>query len=148
MNKEIKEILNYMKQYVENIYEHDSEPMLNWKDLQIVLSYIEQLKKRNKELYEGFMATQEELTDYATKNEQLEEDYKEANESVTWWTNRFYAVERDKKQLENNRDKAIEYIEKYLQISILPNNQIINGTEVVKRINKIEDILKGDSDNE
>lgn len=49
-------------------------------------------------------------------------------------------------QLENNRDKAIEYIENDLQISILPNNQIINGTEVVKRINKIEKILKGDSD--
>lgn len=47
-NKEIEEILNYMKQYVENIYEHDSEPMLNWKDLQIVLSYIEQLEKENK----------------------------------------------------------------------------------------------------
>ena len=44
MNKEIKEILNYMKQYVENVYEHDSEPMLNYKDLQIVLSYIEQLE--------------------------------------------------------------------------------------------------------
>ena len=81
-NKEIEEILNYMKQYVENKYEHDSEPMLNYKDLQIVLSYIEQLEKRNKELYEAFMATQEELTDYATKNEQLE----------------------------NNRDKAIEFI--------------------------------------
>lgn len=35
-----------MKQYVENKYEHDSEPMLNWKDLQIVLSYIEQLENR------------------------------------------------------------------------------------------------------
>lgn len=46
MNKNITEILNYMKQYVENKYEHDSEPMLNWKDLQIVLSYIEQLEKR------------------------------------------------------------------------------------------------------
>ena len=43
MNEEILEILNYMKQYVENEYEHDSEPMLNWKDLQIVLDYIKQL---------------------------------------------------------------------------------------------------------
>jgi len=46
-NKEIEEILNYMKQYVENKYEHDSEPMLNYKDLQIVLSHIEQLEKEN-----------------------------------------------------------------------------------------------------
>lgn len=49
-NKEIEEILNYMKQYVENKYEHDSEPMLNYKDLQIVLSYIEQLEKENQQL--------------------------------------------------------------------------------------------------
>lgn len=75
-NKEIEEILNYMKQYVENIYEHDSEPMLNYKDLQIVLSYIE--------------------------------------------------------QLENNRDKAIEYIEEKGRLKYVPN-ELIN-------------ILKGGSD--
>ena len=61
---------------VENIYEHDSEPMLNYKDLQIVLSYIE--------------------------------------------------------QLENNRDKAIEYIEEKGRLKYVPN-ELIN-------------ILKGGSD--
>lgn len=42
-------------------------------------------------------------------------------------------------------DKAIEYIEKDLHISILPNNQIIHGNEVVKRINKILSILRGET---
>lgn len=48
-------------------------------------------------------------------------------------------------ELNKRIDKAVEYIENDLQISILPNNQIINGTEVVKRINKIINILKGDN---
>ena len=54
----------------------------------------------------------------------------------------------ENKELEDRINKAIEYIENDLQISILPNNQIINGTEVVKRINKIIEILKGSSDKE
>ena len=50
MNKNLNEILNYMKQYVENIYEHDSEPMLNWKDLKLVLEEIERLNNIINEL--------------------------------------------------------------------------------------------------
>ena len=49
MSKNLNEVLNYMKQYVENIYEHDSEPMLTWKDLKLVLDEIERLKKINEE---------------------------------------------------------------------------------------------------
>ena len=40
---ELNKVLNYMKQYVENKYEHDSEPMLTYKDLQLVLEEIERL---------------------------------------------------------------------------------------------------------
>ena len=43
IEKDLNKVLNYMKQYVENIYEHDSEPMLNWKDLKLVLEEIERL---------------------------------------------------------------------------------------------------------
>lgn len=43
----------------------------------------------------------------------------------------------------SRNEKAVEYIENDLQISVLPNNQIINGTEVIKRINKIVNILQG-----
>ena len=45
---DLDKVLNYMKQYVENEYEHDSEPMLNWEDLQLVLDEINLLRKENK----------------------------------------------------------------------------------------------------
>ena len=80
-NKEIEELLNMLKKCAR---EDKATLKLNEIACKTILSYIEQLEKRNKELYEGFMATQEELTDYATKNEQLE----------------------------NNRDKAIELLYK------------------------------------
>ena len=52
--------------------------------------------------------------------EQLETDYKEAIESITWWRNRYNAVERDKKQLQQEnqqlkkqKDDVVEYIKNY-----------------------------------
>lgn len=61
---ELNKVLNYMKQYVENIYEHDSEPMLNYKDLQLVLNEIERLNNiRN------------EVVDYITKQMKKYEGY-------------------------------------------------------------------------
>lgn len=41
----LDKVLNYMKQYVENRFEHDSEPMLNYKDLELVLNYINKQKE-------------------------------------------------------------------------------------------------------
>lgn len=118
MNKEIEEILNYMKQYVENKYEHDSEPMLNYKDLQIVLSYIEQLEKDKKELKDGW---QQEIYD---KNKALN-DWLEAQRKINI--------------LENNRDKAIELLN---ELSNLYND---NYT-VSDKAKDVIDILKGGSD--
>ena len=43
IEKDLDKVLNYMNQYVENVYEHVSEPMLNWKDLKLVLEEIERL---------------------------------------------------------------------------------------------------------
>ena len=40
MNRDLDYILNYMTKYVKNIYMHDSEPMLNYKDIEIVLKHI------------------------------------------------------------------------------------------------------------
>ena len=77
--------------------------------VKLLLSYIETLEKRNKQIYEGFMATQEELTDYAMKNEQLE----------------------------NNRDKAIEYIKMH--------SNALGVLDTIKNYTLL-DILKGDSD--
>ena len=87
-NKEIEKILNYMKQYIENKYEHDSEPMLNYKDLQIVLSYIE--------------------------------------------------------QLENNRDKAIEYIENHSRFE--PPYYEMREFNNKANLSELYNILKGDSE--
>lgn len=60
MSDEIKEILDYMKQYVENIYEHDSEPMLNWKDLKKLLDYITNLQTIERE-YSNLLSENAEL---------------------------------------------------------------------------------------
>ena len=44
IENDLDKVLNYMKRYVENVYEHDSEIMLNWKDIKLVLEEIERLK--------------------------------------------------------------------------------------------------------
>lgn len=78
--------------------------------------------------------------------EQLEVDYKEANDSVTWWQNRYNAIERDRKnilnlvdKLQNNRDKALKIIDSYelgkYDYSIPPGGII-----------ELREALKGDSD--
>ena len=52
IEKDLDKVLNYMKQYVENKYEHDSEPMLTWKDLKLVLNEIDRLNETIEELQE------------------------------------------------------------------------------------------------
>ena len=52
IENDLDKVLNYMKQYVENIYEHDSEPMLTWKDIKLVLEEIERLNNIIKEVRE------------------------------------------------------------------------------------------------
>lgn len=79
-------------------------------------------------------------------NKELKAELKQCVKAYEMKVKEYKKLYEENKRLQNNRNKAIGYIEKDLQISILPNNQIINGTEVVKRINKIEDILKGGSD--
>ena len=74
MNKEIKEILNYMKQYVENIYEHDSEPMLNWKDLKIVLDYITNLQEGKNKYYQDSLILSQELTNLQEEIDRLNKE--------------------------------------------------------------------------
>ena len=126
-NKEIEEILNYMKQYVENIYEHDSEPMLNYKDLQIVLSYIEQLEKENDRLKEVV----ENLTTMTVNG-----DTKQIKNTAQ------YKLE----QLENNRDKAIEYVESHFIFNDKTGECYQTYTFDKDNVKKLYDILKGDSD--
>lgn len=67
IEKDLNKVLNYMKQYVENKYEHDSEPMLNWKDLKLVLEEIERLNNIINEF--------NKLIENEINESKLEEDY-------------------------------------------------------------------------
>lgn len=68
IEKDLNKVLNYMKQYVENKYEHDSEPMLNWKDLKLVLDEIERLNNTLKDIKEYFNKRKEEYSNCKSKN--------------------------------------------------------------------------------
>lgn len=52
MKDEIKEILAYCNEYIKNTDMHYSEPMLNWKDLKMLLDYITNLQQENERLKE------------------------------------------------------------------------------------------------
>lgn len=61
MKDEIKEILAYFEEYVKIIDMHDSEPMLNWQDLKIVLDYINNLEEEIKYLQKENNELKEDL---------------------------------------------------------------------------------------
>ena len=134
-NKEIEELLNDIKT-------HDYK-VINKEDYVLLLSYIEQLEKTIKVKDEGIKAFTQDLCETTEKLEQLEADYKEASESVTWWQNRYIAIvkqndDNHKKvvKLENNRDKAFEYLKEKADYPI----------SYYHCIRETIDILKGDSD--
>ena len=70
MNNEIKEILAYFEEYVKTTDMHDSEPMLNWKDLKIVLDYITNLQQENERLKENAIHN-DKVVDKAKWNEMI-----------------------------------------------------------------------------
>ena len=153
-NKEIEELLNMLKKCAR---EDKATLKLNEIACKTILSYIEQLEKRNKQLYEGFMATIEELTEYATKNEQLEKDKEILIRNNNIGNERLKELQNINKQLENNRDKAIEVINTQLKnaegglkdnLRIIKFN-LIKGSCTFEDLKTEEDykyILKGDSD--
>ena len=49
---------------------------------QSLMEQIETYKQKNKEIYDGFIATQEELSDYATRNEKYEKVINEIKEKI------------------------------------------------------------------
>ena len=58
-------------------------------------------------------------------------------------------LQQEKQQLENNRDKAIEYIEKYpcnTWYSVIKPNEDFREVKVIKHQEELINILKGDSD--
>ena len=64
IENDLDKVLDYMNRYVENVYEHDSEIMLNWKDIKLVLEEIERLNNIIKEVRE-----------YIENNDLYEQDY-------------------------------------------------------------------------
>ena len=46
-----------------------------------------------------------QILDYITN---LQQEIKEANDSITWWTNRFKAVERDNRELKQENERLKE----------------------------------------
>ena len=145
MTEEIKEIL-YLQNYVDK-YKSDEKAiikgnrlttpaMLDYLEVKSLLNYITNLQKENEkykkifEAKERFSKIMPDDTDFIILSKA---DYDRQQEDI----------ELTAIKLKSRNEKAIEYIENDLQISVLPNNQIINGKEVVKRINKIVNILQG-----
>ena len=70
------------------------ETLTRWQDPTIdeLRKEINQLKKRNKEIYDGYMATTQELSEYAEENERLKAEL------------------NDLKPLKEAREQVIEYV--------------------------------------
>lgn len=62
MNRDLDYVLNYMTKYVKDIYMHDSEPMLNYKDIEIVLKHIYELQAKITKAIEYINVNQNEET--------------------------------------------------------------------------------------
>ena len=84
IENDLDKILNYMKRYVENVYEHDSEIMLNWKDIKLVLEEIERLKERLEDL--NTINEEHQILNGMIRKElqQKENIIKEAIEYIHW----------------------------------------------------------------
>jgi len=75
MTNEIKEILDYFEEYIKDNDMHCSEPMLNWKDLKIVLDYITNLQREIDKLTA-------ESTDWESKVYDLQERINKATDKL------------------------------------------------------------------
>ena len=86
MNEEIKEILDDLKDKCKYIEDYGYQyKRLSLEDTNLLLDYITN----------------------------LQEELKSANDSITWWSNRFNAVQRDYEDYKSRIDKAIEYIKEF-----------------------------------
>ena len=124
MNKEIEELLNKIKQQViideklgKEIAKDFHETILNYEETKNLLSYIEQLEKENEKLKQW------------DKNKDTRNSRQRIANAI---------LMKKIKQLENNRDKAIEYI-------MYPKFSGKQKKEVDVLLD-LFNILKGDSD--
>ena len=68
------------------------------------------------------------ITNLQEENEELKAELQEANDSDTWWNNRYKAVERDYKNYKQRNKKAIEYINNLLNSDDIPLVDVILTT--------------------
>lgn len=67
MNRDLDYVLNYMVKYTQDRYMQDSEPMLNHRDIELVLKHIWELEDKIDKAIEY-------IKEYG-RDKQLEEDY-------------------------------------------------------------------------
>lgn len=130
-NKEIEELLNdFSKVYeahVKIIDKYDNADEIHYaspislKQIKLLLSYIEQLEKENDRLKKDYAIVINDNCDYITLEKKIE-------------------------QLENNRDKAIEYIESHFIFNDKTGECYQTHTFDKDNVKKLCDKLKGDSD--
>lgn len=75
--------------------------------------------------------------------EELEQEIKDLNDSMTWWNNRFNAVSRDNSKLRERIDKAIEVIRKYGYKKQMEEDYLINRVNLANYNCLLLDILTG-----
>lgn len=94
MNDELKEILEFK--------ENADYKRLSVDEIVILQDYITNLQQDNTMYAQLKDEYEEEIKD-------LQQELKEANESVEWWTNRFKAVEKENEK----KDAYIKYLQEY-----------------------------------
>lgn len=133
MNDEIKEILAYFEKYVKITYMHDSEPMLNWKDLKIVLDYITNLQQENERL-EQIYTDEYNLRHKLSLELSIEKD---KTLELSHHLSLYSSEETMLKQIDDYKsriEKAVEYI---LNRELVdePENYVLNGKELLNILN-------------
>ena len=122
MNDEIKLILKKLKivseEQEEGMYLCDKEHS------KLLLDYITNLQQQ---LHQASLDIQElterdiECPSWCDKLTNLQQENQELNDSITWWNNRFNAVQRDYEELKQEnkeKDKIIKIMENYLELII------------------------------
>ena len=78
------------------------------------------------------------------KIKELEAEIQELNDSITWWNNRYNALQRDYEDYKSRCEKAVEYINENAIYKKIRINERIYYSEYL--INKVSNILNGRSD--
>ena len=72
--------------------------------------------------------------------EQLKVDLQEANDNITWWTNRFKVVERKSEKLTNNWNELEEFIKNHYIVGHTIQNASLQ--DISRKMKEIKEIYK------